>query len=382
MTAKKKNDNIPDGLKSAFKALQKMNEFSSTLSENALSNVTGYIDTGSMALNAIVSGSLYGGIPQGRITGLVGPSGSGKTLILNKIIANAQKKDSQVWGNVWDTENAYEKQMVVNVGGNPNQIKVNPVGTIEDCRNQISAFLDNIIPEPSLHGKIVIGIDSLGNLASEKEVEDTAKGKSASDMGGRAKALRSMLRVLTHKCAISNTTLVFTNHIYENSGQMFPSLLKTQSGGLAPLYLSSLLVQLAVTQEKKDTIEHEEFIPLANRVKGINMRALIAKNRFIPPFLETNMYLNFKSGLYKYSGLIEMAEAYNVIQKQGNRYFLGEENIGFKNSFKNDDEIWKKILTPLEEELQKDLMFSNESSTLKADLDEELYTETDENQEE
>ena len=98
-----------------FNTWKKMNEDSAILSENALSVVDEYIDTGSMALNAIVSGKLNGGVPKGRITGLVGPTGSGKTLILNKIVANAQKADPDVWGVVWDTENAYDPQMAINV---------------------------------------------------------------------------------------------------------------------------------------------------------------------------------------------------------------------------------------------------------------------------
>jgi len=364
-----KDKTIPEGLQDAFKALEKINEHSCDLSDNALSSVKEYIDTGSMALNAIVSGSVYGGIPKGRIVGLVGPTGCGKSLILNKVIGNAQKKDPDVWGVVWDTENAYDPQMAINVGANPKRIKVNPVATVEECRNQIVTFLDKIIEDQSLHGKIIIGIDSLGNLASAKEIADAEKGKDAVDMGMRAKALKSMMRVLTHKCAVANVTLIFTNHIYANPSEMFPSLIKSQAGGSGPLYLASLLLQLAVTQEKMETDDKEKFIPMANRVKGVNLRALTVKNRFVPPFLETSMYLNFKTGLYKYSGLIEMAEAYDVVQKQGNTYYIGEEKIGSKNSFKDNDAIWDKILPGLDAALQKDLVFSTDSDQMTEELE-------------
>ena len=362
---------VPSGLKAAFKALENMNSDSALLSESSLSVVSEYIDTGSMALNAIVSGSLHKGIPKGRITGLVGPTGSGKTLILNKIIANAQKADPDVWGVVWDTENAYDPQMAINVGANPNKIRVNPVGTVEECRNQIVTFIDKIIAEPSLHGKIIIGIDSLGNLASAKEMADAEKGKDAVDMGMRAKALKSMMRVLTHKCAKANITLIFTNHIYDDPGSMYPSLIKSQAGGKGPLYLASLLIQLAVTQEKMEADDKEEFIPMANRVKGINMRALTVKNRFVPPFLETTLYLNFKTGLYKYSGLLEMAEAYGVVTKEGNTYLSNGEKLGFKKAFRDNKDLWEThIIPPLDAALQKHLVFSTDIERLEAEIKE------------
>lgn len=367
-----KKIDLPPGLHNAFKALDKMNEDSAILSENALSVVSEYIDTGSLALNAIISGSLNKGVPKGRITGLVGPTGSGKTLILNKVIANAQRVDPEVWGVVWDTENAYDPQMAINVGANPNKIKVNPVGTVEDCRNQIVAFLDKIIEDPSLNGKVVIGIDSLGNLASAKEIADAEKGKDAVDMGMRAKALKSMMRVLTYKCAKANATLIFTNHIYDDPGARYPSLIKSQAGGKGPLYLASLLVQLSVTQEKMEADDTESFIPMANRVKGVNLRALTIKNRFIPPFLETIIYLNFKTGLYKYSGLLEMAEAYGIVRREGNTYInnIGEK-LGFRKAFKDNNEIWETHIIPgLDEALQKDLVFSTETERLTEEVEE------------
>jgi hypothetical protein len=90
------------------------------------------------------------------------------------------------------------------------------------------------------------------------------------------------------------------------------------------------------------------------------MRALTTKNRFVPPFLECEMYLNFRNGLSKYSGLLEMAEGYAVLTKQGHRYLLGDENIGFYKDFKDNDEIWNKILPKLEVKLKSELKFKNE----------------------
>jgi energy-coupling factor transporter ATP-binding protein EcfA2 len=187
-TKKKEVVEISATLQSAFNDLKKMNVDSAPLSENALSIVSDYIDTGSYSLNAIISGSVYKGIPKGRITGISGPSGAGKSLIINQIIANAQKKDPDLWAVVWDSENAFDAQMAKNLGVNVDRVRHCPIECVEDCRNQMSKFLDNIAADKSLYGKVLIALDSLGNLASTKELADAAANKSSSDMGSRSKA--------------------------------------------------------------------------------------------------------------------------------------------------------------------------------------------------
>lgn len=343
-----------------FDGLEKLNPDISTLSENSLSTVTDWIDTGSFALNAICSGSILKGVPKGRITGFAGPSGCGKTLIINKIIGKFQAMSPDHWAVVWDTEAGYEPNALLNVGGVPERTKVLPVDTVEACRNQIVKFLDNVISGgKKTYGKYIIAIDSLGNLASQKEIDDSLKDKSAQDMGSRAKTLKSMMRTITYKAAKAGVTVLFSNHTYEDPAAMFPSLVKNQAGGKGPVYLASLLVQLALRTEKQnDTDDQDVKIPMANKVSGITMRALTVKNRFVPPFLETEIYLNFKTGLYKYAGLLEMAIAYNIITQTGSTYTLGETKLGYFKNWRNDEKVWTTILEKLEPVLQKELRFN------------------------
>jgi hypothetical protein len=94
----------------------------------------------------------------------------------------------------------------------------------------------------------------------------------------------------------------------------------------------------------------------------LTLRAFTIKNRFTVPFLETEMYLNFKTGLNRYSGLLEMAEGYGVLSKVGHRYALGDDILGFFKDFKDNVDIWEKQIMPkLEEVLQRELKFKNES---------------------
>ena len=187
---------MPSLADKAFAKLQKLNSNATTLEENTLSNVTEWVDTGCLVLNSILSGSLYGGVPKGRITIFAGEAQCGKTFILNKILAKAQKQG--MIPVIFDTEVAIEKEGAENVGLDVSKVKYVPVDTVENCRNQIMAFLDEVEKEPELHGKFIISIDSLGNLASSKEISDAESNKGAMDMGLRAKQLKSMMRIITY----------------------------------------------------------------------------------------------------------------------------------------------------------------------------------------
>ena len=116
----------------AFETLDKLNPESSFLSDASLSTVDDWYDTGCMALNAIISGSLHGGVPQGRITGFSGPSMTGKTYIINKILGNAQRKG--LMPVIFDTEVAVDSESARGVGLDPDTTKYVPVNTVGECR--------------------------------------------------------------------------------------------------------------------------------------------------------------------------------------------------------------------------------------------------------
>ena len=350
-------------LKDIFEAVDALNADASLLSEeNSLSIVNDWIDTGSYALNAIFSGSVYGGVPVGRITGFSGPSGAGKTLIINKIIANAQKKG--YFAAIWDTEAAVDRQSAEGVGIDSKRVKYYPVETVEDCRNQIATFLDKIIAAKDPNLKVIIAIDSLGNLASAKELRDVSEGKDAADMGTKAKAMKSMMRALTFKAAKARVPLLFTNHIYDNPTSLYPELVKKQSGGSGPVYLASLLVQLATRNEKIEKNEGQEAIGVAHNVSGVTLSAMTVKNRFVPPFLKAELYNNFRTGLTRYAGLADMAIAMGVVTGDKS-YMLGTEKIGYRKNWENDQEFWdKKALPLLEQTLKEKVCYGSQASKL------------------
>lgn len=349
-------------LSAAFKDLERLNPEADFLNESAMSTVSTFIDTGCLALNAIMTGSaLEGGIPSGRTVGFVGPSGCGKTMIMLKGVANAIKQGR--YAVIWDSENAVDMVSAKNLGCDVSKIKHCPVQTIEDTRNQIVQFLDNVIANPDLHGKFILVIDSLANLSSAKELADADAGKSAVDMGLRAKQLKSLFRTVIYKLAKADCPLLFSNHVYDDPSAMFESIKKNQSGGKGPEYLSSIVVQMAAKQSRS---KDEQSVAISKAatggsVTGVDMRVLTTKNRFIPPFLETEIHVNFVKGMETYGeGLWQMAKDFGIIEGQ-KTYSVGEHKLGYKKDVINDREVWDKIiLPPLELKLKKSLAFSCE----------------------
>lgn len=366
-----------------FKKLDSLNSEATFLDENALSNVDTWYDTGCYALNAILGGSCRkGGVPKGRIVGFSGESMTGKTFIVNKILANAQKQG--VYPVIFDTEFAIDEGSTRGVGLNPSKTKYVPVYTVDQCRNQLSAFLDSVI-ENKQEGKFIISIDSLGNLSSQKEIDDIAKDKSAADMGLRAKSLKSLLRTLTYKAGRAGVTILFTNHTYADPGAMYPSLVKTQAGGSGPVYMASILVQLAKRNEKEGEGDagavNTTKLAEANKYSGTTLRALTVKNRFVPPFLEAEMYLSFKSGLNKYSGLLQMAAARGIVEQTGSTYVVGVdcgkykkgEKLGYAKNFVKDISFFEDFLIPeLDKRLTEDYKYNSNDSEMQPKIEEEF----------
>lgn len=354
---------------SVFEGLDDLNPYGALLSESALSIVDSWTDTGSYALNAIISGSCYRGVQNGRVIVFCGPSGCGKTLLTMKIVGNHLREADDNFAVVFDSEIAVDAQTASNLGADPSRIRHYPVKTVNEARNQVLKLLNNIA-ELGLQKKCMVVIDSLGMLAGGKETADAEKDKDAADMGLRAKELRGLLRIITWPAAISKTTVLCTNHVYVSPSEMFPSAVNHQSGGEGPVYAASLIVQLGFLREKnEEDFKDEEMIAIAKKVGGITMHALTTKNRFIPQMLTTDLYLNFKTGLDKYSGLFEMAKAFNIIQG-ANKYSCGDVLLGFRKEFERDPDTWEKVLLPkLEAVVKKEFTFHSDADDLKKEAD-------------
>lgn len=375
MSALSSGETIPVSVQEAFDfldVLQATHPLSSALNESALSSISEFIDSGSLSLNAIMSGRTDGGVPSGRIVGYAGPSACGKTVMICNFIRNAQKKGRVAI--VFDSEAAFDVQTAVNLGCDATKIKYVPVDCLESWETATVKVLDMIIANPKLRGKFVMCLDSLGNLASEKELLDSEKGHHAADMGTRAKIAKSVFRKITYKLAVCDVPLVFTNHLYDDPSAMFESIRKNQSGGKGPEYMSTILVQFGskLTKGTDGTVLAKETSGAV--VTGVELSALTVKNRIVPPYMQTEMAINYLTGFLPYAGLVEMAKALGVVRAGGAYIFLGEKNLGYAKDIEADDKAWDEWLLPaINKALKEQVSFSSLS-----DEDEDLEEEAEE----
>ncbi len=334
----------------ALDSIDKINPFATYLQDSTLSRVGGWIDTGSYVLNAIVSGSIHGGIPKGRVTMMGGESMTGKTLFVLKILANAQKEG--LIPVIFDTENAVDPEGAERIGLDISKVKYVPCVTIEQTRNALFKFL-TAVKEKGLEGKFIIAIDSLGNLQSELEHNRMGKDSTSSDMGTKARAMKSLMQTCTNLGATTQTTILCTNHVYDDPAAMFPSIEKHMPGGKSIVYLPSVTIQLARKPVKSDggkTMDAETAVGQKNYA-GIIIRALTRKNRFIKQYLQGEMFLSFHTGLDRYYGLLDLAVGVGAVIQTGSTYQLPDgKKIGYYKNFRKDKDLWENTILPVVEE--------------------------------
>ena len=359
-------------IEKALDTIDSVNPFATYLSDSTLSRVGGWVDTGSYVLNAIVSGSLHGGIPKGRVTMLAGESMTGKSLFVMKILAAAQK--SGLIPVIFDTENAIDPEGAERLGLDVSKVKYVPCISIEQTRNALYKFLTSI-KDKGLEGKFIIAIDSLGNLQSELSLARMGKDNTSSDMGTNARAMKSLMQTCTNLGAVTQTTIICTNHVYDNPAALFPSIEKNMPGGKSCVYLPSVTVQLARKPMKSDggkTMDGETAVGQKSYA-GIIIRALTRKNRFIKQYLEGEMYLSFASGLDRYFGLIDLAVGLGAVVQTGATYQLPcGKKLGYYKSWRKNTELWENTILPVVEERMKDeWSYSNEDEEAPDEIEEE-----------
>lgn len=354
----------------AFKVIDENNPYSTFLNNNTLSQVNEWIDTGSYALNAIISGSCFGGIPVGRVTVLAGESQTFKTGFLLRILANAQKAGKHVV--IFDSENAIDSDAAAAAGLDIDKVKYVPCKTIEQTRNTVYNFLTKI-EEKKLDGQFIIAVDSLSNLQSELECKRMGNENTSIDMGTKARAMKSLMQTLTNLGSYTRTTVIATSHVYDNPAELFPSLEKNMPGGKSVIYLPSVTVQIARKPMKDDggkTVDSTIAVGQKS-YSGIILRALTRKNRFIKQYLEVEMYLSFTHGLNKYYGLIDLLVGFGIVKNTGATYQLADgTKLGFYRNFRKDIKLWEETFIPaLEQKISVEWKYSNQSNQ---DAEEEL----------
>ena len=193
------------------------NEFASIVSNGiAAGDVDNYVDTGSYIFNALVSGSLFGGIPSNKVTALAGESSTGKTFFALSVVRNFLEANPTGGVIYFETESAISKEMIESRGIDSNRMVLFPVSTIEEFRTQACRIVDKYMKE-SKREPMMFVLDSLGMLSTSKEMEDVANDKQVRDMT-KSQLIKGAFRVLTLKLGQAKIPMIVTNHTYDVIG--------------------------------------------------------------------------------------------------------------------------------------------------------------------
>jgi RecA/RadA recombinase len=325
------------------------NEFAGYVSEGvAAGDITTFVDTGSYIFNAVVSGSLFGGIPSNKVTALAGESSTGKTFFALSVVRNFL--DANPSGGViyFESESAISREMIESRGIDSKRMIMMPVATIEEFRTQACRILDKYMKEPKDERvPMLFVLDSLGMLSTSKEMEDIANDKQVRDMT-KSQLIKGAFRVLTLKLGQANVPMIVTNHTYDVIGSYVPT--KEMGGGTGLKYAASTIIYLGKKKEKDGT-----------EVVGNIIKCEAKKSRLTKEGskVETRLYFD-ERGLDRYYGLLELGEQHGVFQRKGNRIVVGESSV-YPSVILADPEKYftEEVMAQLEEAARKEFSYGN-----------------------
>jgi len=313
------------------------------------SDVGGYIDSGSMMFNALLSGSLYGGMPNNKIVALAGEAATGKTYFTIGILAQFLRDNPNGVVLYFDTEQAVTSDMFKSRGVDPKRVAVFPVATIEEFRHQAITIVDNYLLEEEDNRKpMMIVLDSLGMLSTSKEMNDTAEGKETRDMT-RAQVIKATFRVLTLKLGKARIPMIMTNHTYQVVGAYVPTT--EMGGGTGLKYAASTIVQLSKKKDKDSE----------GGVVGNIINCKLYKSRFTKENQSVQVKLNYETGLDRHYGLVDLALSSGVFTKTSTRITLPDGSSAFeKNIYENPEKYFtKEVLEKLEKAASSEFKYGS-----------------------
>ena len=210
-----------------------------------------YVDTGSYIFNALVSGSIFGGVSGNKITAIAGESSTGKTFFSLAVVKNFLDNNPDGYCLYFDTEAAITKSLLESRGVDTSRTVVVNVVTVEDFRGKALKAVDIYLKKPVEERKpCMFVLDSLGMLSTEKEITDALNDKQVRDMT-KSQLVKGAFRMLTLKLGQANIPMIVTNHTYDVIGAYVPT--KEMGGGSGLKYAASTIIYLSKKKEKDGT---------------------------------------------------------------------------------------------------------------------------------
>ena len=326
------------------------NEYATLVSEGVeAGDVDSFIDTGSLAFNALLSGSIYGGMPSNKITAIAGEAATGKTFFALGIVKTFLDKNKDAGVIYFESESALTKELVESRGIDSSRMVIVPVATVQEFRHQSIKVIDKYLEQDEKNRKpLMFVLDSLGMLSTTKEMEDTAEGKETRDMT-RSQIVKAAFRVLTLKLGKAKVPMIMTNHTYDVIGSMFPQ--KEMGGGSGLKYAASNIVYLSKRKEK----DGKEII--GNIIHCKNYKSRLTKENAL-----IDVRLTYKDGLDKYYGLLELAIKHNIFKSVSTRIELPDGSKQYAKTINNEPSKFftKDVLAQIDEAAKKEFLYGAE----------------------
>lgn len=301
---------------------------SSLLSESVFMNCIDEVSTPVPALNIALSGSISGGLTAG-IHIIAAPSRHFKSMLGLILVASYMKKHPESVCVFYDNEFGSLLSYFTTFGIDLDRVVHVPIENMESFKFDVVKKL-----EAAERGeKIIFFVDSIGNLASKKELEDAITEKSAVDMT-RAKVLKSIFRMITPSLSMKDFPLVAINHIYLEQGAAYPKTI--MSGGSGPLLSAQTVLFVSRAQEKD----------ASGDLEGYNFTIIVEKSRRVREKSRIPLNVTFEKGVNRWSGLFDLALEYGLIQKVKQGWYSrpcveGDKNWREKET--NCVSFWKPI---------------------------------------
>ena len=318
-------------LKTVIKSLE--NEYAGIVEDGTTSgDCEIFIDTGSFVLNALISGSVFGGLPANKITALAGESGTGKTFFALSIVKHFLDNNSDGQVIYFESESAISKKLLTERNIDIRRVGLVPVTTVQEFRTQALKVVDEYMKlKKEDRPPLLFVLDSLGMLSTTKELEDSMEGKETRDMT-RAQIVKSIFRVLTLKLGQAQIPLLVTNHTYDVVGSYVPT--KEMGGGTGLKYAASTIIFLSKSKEKDGKVQ------IGNIIKCRAHKSRFTKEN---SQVETRLYFD-ERGLDKYYGLLELAAEFDIIKYSSGRYEINGNKYYAKQILKEPEKFFTEEL--------------------------------------
>jgi len=324
----------------------------------AAGEFSGTIDSGSYILNALLSGSLFGGIPNNKVTAFAGESATGKTFFVLGCVKTFLESNPDAGVMYYDTEAAVTKDMMEARGIDTSRVIISEPQTIQEFRHHALKSIDLYEKTPKdKRPPFMFVLDSLGLLSTTKELEDISEGKETRDMT-KAQVIKAAFRVLTLKLARAGIPMLVTNHVYEVIGSYIPQ--KEMGGGTGLKYAASTIVYLGKKKERDNTTKE---------VVGNIIKATTYKSRLSKENATAEVLLRYDSGLDKHYGLIELAIEAGLFEKNGSRIVANGKSVYAKNILGSPEEYFTtEVLNELDKFAQEKFSYGSGSQMASEDI--------------